>query len=456
MNTAKDLNNPGDHPLSEIEAILGPNTFSKTHSDEWVLGREALIKIKRALLDHLGESKTYGILARLGYACGVEDVKNRSADNLLKGMADISNFTGHPSKKEYSFDAANSAEALEYKTKDHKKASLPQCWVLAGYFSGVVSEHGKDTIYFLEKACVAKGDPHCRFEGRARTVWSTSKETAWAVYEENSPATHEGEGKGGTSQPSSSDSSGKDKDRERQDSLIHSERFSSLGRLAAGVAHELKNPLGAIQNAVYYVKESLKTTEIAKSDPQMEQVLNLAQSEIESSIKIIEDLLNFSRVVQVVTRRVQLGDYLKGVSASLKIPEDVKVHWNLSDDIKEVEIDPNLLKQVFSNIIENSIQAMPNGGELTISTQIESDVDDATGQESDWVAIIVKDSGVGIAPWHLSKIFEPLFTTNTRGTGLGLAISLNIVEAHKGTIHVTSQLGKGTNVTVLLPLSRPS
>jgi PAS domain S-box-containing protein len=237
-----------------------------------------------------------------------------------------------------------------------------------------------------------------------------------------------------------------------QKQLLRSERLSSIGRLAASMAHELKNPLGAIRNALYYIRSALTNNPLLEEDPNLNKIMKLAEGEVDTSVTIISDLLDFSREIHLNPRKTQINELIEELPMILAIPENIDLNLDLNKELPLAFVDPDRLKQVFSNMLENAIHAMPNGGPLNIATLIEIEVDATTGESVKRVTITFEDTGVGISPEHLAKIFEPLFTTKTRGTGLGLAISHNIIEKHGGTIHVTSQLEKGTRFTITLPL----
>jgi signal transduction histidine kinase len=137
------------------------------------------------------------------------------------------------------------------------------------------------------------------------------------------------------------------------------------------------------------------------------------------------------------------------------IPPTVTVEWNLDFALPTALLDPDRLNQVFCNIINNAIQAMPSNGKLKISTRHVLEPGGEASEAREWLEVSIEDNGTGIEPVHLTKIFEPLFTTKARGTGLGLAISKNIIEKHGGVILVTSQVGKGTCFIVKLPMKPP-
>lgn len=244
----------------------------------------------------------------------------------------------------------------------------------------------------------------------------------------------------------------KEKDLQRQ--LLRSERLSTIGRLAASVAHELKNPLGAIRNAIYYVRNALIDNPVLEKDPNLKEILKLAEEEVDSSVIIIGELLDFSRVVQLNPRLTQINEMLDKLGFIVPVPDNVEVFYDLDLTLPRAHVDPERLNQVFVNMVSNAFQALPKGGLLKISTRLVVQSAE-NGSTEKMIEINFEDNGTGIEPLHLAKIFEPLFTTKAQGTGLGLAISNNIVEKHGGVILVKSQVGKGTCFTIKLPLQPP-
>lgn len=249
------------------------------------------------------------------------------------------------------------------------------------------------------------------------------------------------------------------KEKDLQFQLQRSERLSSIGRLAAGVAHEIKNPLGAIRNAIYYIRGSLQNLPIMETDQDLKKIINLAEEEVDGAVRIIEELLDFSRVVSLIPRKTNINELLDSLPQIISVPQQIQIEWDLDMTLPSATVDPDRLRQVFCNITNNAIQAMPHGGKLTIRSRYEVSVNSSSLEESsvnhEAVSISFQDTGTGIEPLHLTKIFEPLFTTKVRGTGLGLAISSNIIEKHGGSIHVQSKVGKGTAFTLKIPLHVP-
>lgn len=230
--------------------------------------------------------------------------------------------------------------------------------------------------------------------------------------------------------------------REAQEQLIRSEKLAAIGKLAGGVGHELRNPLGAIKNAVYYIKGKLTNSELAKTEPRIIEFLGIVDDEISSSNKIIDDLLNFSRVSKPAVSPTKIRKVMEDALSYLAVPENVEVINELDGNLPEVEVDANQIRQVFANIATNAIQAMPEGGKLTIDAR----------KGDKFLEVAISDTGGGISGDVIGKIFDPLFTTRAKGIGLGLAVCKSIIERHGGAIEVESKVGKGTTFTVKLPL----
>ena len=226
--------------------------------------------------------------------------------------------------------------------------------------------------------------------------------------------------------------------RDVQDQLVKKEKLAILGKLAGGVGHELRNPLGAIKNAAYFLDMALE-----KPDPDVKEMIKLINKEVARSEDIISSLLDFARPKTLtLTKEV----FTTAVNEALKrnpIPDHVTVINNLDETLPRILADQDKLLQVFNNIISNAFQAMPGGGSLTITSK---------QPDPEWVSISFTDTGEGISAENMKKLFEPLFTTKIKGIGLGMVVSKNIVELHGGHIDVRSKAGKGTTVTVNLPM----
>ncbi len=236
--------------------------------------------------------------------------------------------------------------------------------------------------------------------------------------------------------------------RETQDKVIRSEKLASIGQLASGVGHELRNPLAAIRNAVYYVRDAVKESALVKEDPSLVEFLDMADREIQSATRIIGDLLDFARTPQLVLQPTDINALLIEAKGMIEIPSVVRVIERLGVDLPLMTVDRERMRQVFMNLLQNAVQAMPKEGEVYISTKIAGLPGDSTSR---FLFIEIRDTGLGITDSDRRKIFEPLFTTKAKGTGLGLPICLGIVHTHGGEITVESRAGAGATFIVRLP-----
>ena len=228
-----------------------------------------------------------------------------------------------------------------------------------------------------------------------------------------------------------------------QTQLMQSEKLTSLGRLASGVAHEINGPLTGILTFSHQMMRRLK------DHPELQQELELIVKEATRASAVVHGLLDFSRETRPQKRPCHLNDLVRHTLSLIEgqaVFRGIKILKNLDPQVPLVLLDANQVQQVFINIILNSADAMPDGGILTITTQA------AAGDG--YAQVHFADTGVGIPEKDLHRIFDPFFTTKgeRRGTGLGLAVSYGIVERHHGRIEVQSEEGKGTIFTVKLPL----
>ncbi len=227
--------------------------------------------------------------------------------------------------------------------------------------------------------------------------------------------------------------------REAQEELIRKEKLAVLGQLAGGVGHELRNPLGAIKNAAYFLRMVLEQPE-----PEVEETVDILEKEVATCERIISSLLGFARRKPPTRRKVDANDSVREALSRIKAPENIEVVSELQS-LPPILADPDQLSQVFGNIILNAVQAMPEGGRLVLRSEVPS-----PGQ----VALSFTDTGVGIPKENLRKLFEPLFTAKAKGIGLGLAVTKTLVEGHGGTIEVSSEIGNGSTFTVTLPTGK--
>lgn len=229
--------------------------------------------------------------------------------------------------------------------------------------------------------------------------------------------------------------------REAQEKIVRQERLAVMGELAGSVAHELRNPLGVISNAVYFLQMN---DELAQE--KLAEYLDLISEGTQTADKIITELLDFARARPLQRTGVDLPILLQDLLEDHPHPENIRVELNCPGDLPAAHVDPIQIKQVISNLVTNAFQAMPEGGQLEISCTAEGKA------PAEQIQITVEDNGVGIAAGDLDKIFEPLFTTKSRGIGLGLAISRKLVEANQGRIFVRSEEGEWTRFTISLPV----
>lgn len=228
--------------------------------------------------------------------------------------------------------------------------------------------------------------------------------------------------------------------REAQERLVRQERLAVLGELAGGVGHELRNPLGAIKNAAYFLNMALQEPE-----PEVKETLEILEKEVATSERIISSLLDFARPKPPIRRKVDVNAVVQEALSRASVPEDVEVFTQLDEALPTILADAEQLAQIFTNIVLNAIQSMPEGGQLTVKSEV---------PDPGWVAVSFSDTGVGIPEKSLGKLFEPLFTTKAKGIGLGLAVSRALVESHQGNIDVQSEVGKGSTFTVRLPMRK--
>ncbi len=234
-----------------------------------------------------------------------------------------------------------------------------------------------------------------------------------------------------------------------QKQLIQSEKLAALGIVAAGIAHEVKNPLAIIIQGVDYLKSS------TGSDAHLVVVINKINKSAFRADSIIKGLLSFTRQMPLEAKQVEIGfvidETLSFIEHQLKL-KHIKLVKRLSPNLPKVTIDINQIKQVFLNILLNSIDAMRDGGTLTISAEKEG-----SGAAERQLRITVADTGCGIPTDTIEKVFDPFYTTKdgTGNAGLGLSITKGIIDKHHGTVRIESEVDKGTKVIIGLPTGTP-
>lgn len=237
--------------------------------------------------------------------------------------------------------------------------------------------------------------------------------------------------------------------KDMQTQLVHAEKMSAIGQLAAGVAHEIRNPLNIIEGARYYLSTYMVNHENAET---VGEYLDYIKQEIDRTNRLIDSLLKFSKAEPPYFEKVDINAVLDNVVILVRkqlSDNNVNLSTKLDPGIPMIMADPNQLWQVFINIILNAIQAMPKGGSLVVETSL--GYSDSGPAPSRNVCITFEDTGVGIAKEDITRIFDPFFTKKDMGTGLGLSIAYKIIEKHSGRIIVSSEKEKGTVFTIELP-----
>jgi two-component system, NtrC family, sensor histidine kinase HydH len=242
------------------------------------------------------------------------------------------------------------------------------------------------------------------------------------------------------------------------------DRLAALGSMAAGLAHEVKNPLGAIKGAAQLLEEAGGGSGGPSPDPAAREFIGIILEEVNRLDKVVASFLDYARphagnpipvdINAAVRRTVQ-------ILSSQQTEGGVDVQLELSEPLARARIDPEKLRQVLMNLMQNGIQAMDGRGKITVSTAARkmrstwgaapAASDRASRHEDEFVEVSVRDTGPGISQKVLKNLFVPFFTTKNKGTGLGLAISQSIVQNAGGTIDVQTQPGAGTTFTVILP-----
>ena len=222
-----------------------------------------------------------------------------------------------------------------------------------------------------------------------------------------------------------------------QEKLVRAENLAALGRFSGIIGHEFKNELCIMKNAVYFLGMKLQD-----GDEKTKKHIGILDKEIAETERMIDNIASFAKNRSSELKPVNLEDLLSATIEKFQIPDTIEVVNKIEEYLPVIQADEIQLGRVFSNIILNSLQAMTEKGRLTIK---------ASGL-GDYVNVIFENTGPGIKEEDRKMLFDPFFSTKTRGMGLGLATSKIIVEAHNGTIDIASEVGKGTTVTIKLPI----
>jgi signal transduction histidine kinase len=230
--------------------------------------------------------------------------------------------------------------------------------------------------------------------------------------------------------------------RKTEAQLIRSEKLAALGQLAAGIAHEIRNPLTSINILIHSLRESLSSKNSHRED------LKVIEEEIDRINEIVDQFLRFARPSPPLLEKVEVPSIFEETLQLLR-PQIEKQRISVQKNFRSlppITIDKEQMKQVALNLLLNAIQAMPKGGRLKLSGRI------PTGNQ--WIQLSIQDSGIGIPPEDMDKLFDPFFSTREGGIGLGLSIAHRIIDQHHGRIEAESTPRKGTLFTIMLPLEQ--
>lgn len=219
-------------------------------------------------------------------------------------------------------------------------------------------------------------------------------------------------------------------------------RLVALGKLSAGIAHEIRNPLSSIRGLAQFVYNSFSKTDERKED------LDTIIQEVDRLNKLVVQVLDFAKLKKPNLTRFSLNDLIRKITELFKIEikdKQIKFNLELSPNISQIQADEDQVRQILMNVIINAIQAIPKKGEIKIKTE------KIPLKEEPAIKLIIEDSGIGITEKDFNQIFDPFFSTKEKGSGLGLSIVYKLVEAHQGEIKVESKEGEGTKFIILLP-----
>ncbi|MDA3971414.1 MAG: PAS domain S-box protein [Desulfobulbaceae bacterium] len=228
-----------------------------------------------------------------------------------------------------------------------------------------------------------------------------------------------------------------------QEDLVRKEKLALLGQVAGSVGHELRNPLGVMNNAVYFLQ-----TVLTDADETTREYLNIIQNGVADADRIVADLLDSVRTKEPQPAAIGVGELIDQTLHTLTVPDTITVNLDIPETLPSVWVDGRQIQQVFRNLIGNSVEAMVEGGTLAINALANS--------REGTVSVSVRDTGCGIGPEMLDRLFQPLFTTKARGIGLGMMVVKNLTEANGGSVKVESEVGKGSVFSVTLPGDIPA
>jgi signal transduction histidine kinase len=224
---------------------------------------------------------------------------------------------------------------------------------------------------------------------------------------------------------------------EKTRQLRQAERMAAIGELAGMVGHDLRNPLTSITGAIFYMRAKSSLAQ----NPRIKEMFDLVETDIHRANKIINDLLEYSKEIKLELTTCSPKLLLDVVLPLAEIPDNIQV-VSLLEQRPEIRVDVEKMKRCFLNLIRNAVDAMPNGGTLTVRNRLTNNN----------IEFFFTDEGIGMSEQTLEKVWSPLFTTKAKGMGFGLPICKRIIEAHGGKICVESTIGKGTTFALTVPI----
>ncbi len=225
--------------------------------------------------------------------------------------------------------------------------------------------------------------------------------------------------------------------------LIRQEKLAAVGQISSSIAHELRNPLSIIKQSIFFLNCLVEKNELESSGAKVKKHFELLSSKIDESNKVISNLLQMTKMGPLEKNHTNLRIIISEVLDKFSVGKNIKLKTDLKPEPFLIWSDPKQIGQVLLNLLSNASNAIFKNGVITIGARI--------SKKNQKCSIKIQDDGSGIAPENLEKVFEPLYTSKAKGIGLGLSICKQIVENHGGTITLTSEIGKGTTVSIDLP-----
>jgi PAS domain S-box-containing protein len=225
--------------------------------------------------------------------------------------------------------------------------------------------------------------------------------------------------------------------------LKNAERLSAIGQTAGMIGHDIRNPLQSIIGELYLVKSDIGSLQESEAKKSLKESISNVEEDLGYINKIILDLQDYSKPPTPILENVGVEKIIRDVLSSMDIPHNIQVHYLLEDNSLTIKADSTYMKRILTNLISNSMQAMANGGKIYIKVQ----------RKNDKAILSVKDTGQGIPQEIRDRIFTPLVTTKPKGQGFGLAVVKKLTEALNGTVTFESELGKGTEFNIELPIN---